>query len=294
MFSIVVPRNRRFPEGTRLALSSLTAMHRPGKLRSSIGFVAVFVACGVALLSSCAGGALPPAPFLVLAAIVAVGGWLSACSRSLTPSADAATGGTSGADAFVDPPRDAVVDHPPDAVDRPPTPACLTDSQFDLSSPYMPGAGAGWERCCLRGETRLCPSSMLVACNYGLGTIFNADGTCGRGFDGGGEVAVDAMPDTPPDATAEMRSFIEMCASQCFTGQSCFNETMQFQSGQPSPEGWGWCCLGGQHRLCPTAGLFLSQCNFSWAAWCGDGTCVPGQAASCPPVDASDANATAP
>jgi hypothetical protein len=269
-------------------------MTRPPKLRSRVVFVALIVACGVALLSSCAGGPLPPAPLFplfFLAGVIAVGGWLSACSRSLTTPTDAATGGTGWVDAFVEPPRDAVFDPPPDVADRPPTPACLLDDQFDLSLPYMPDAGTGWQRCCLRGQTRLCPSSTMVACNYGMGTIFNADGTCAWGFDGG---VVDVAPDAMPDATADMRSMDQMCASQCFTAPTCLDETMPNQSGQPAQAGWVSCCLAGQHRLCPSAGLPLGGCNFSWAAWCGDGTCVPGIGASCAPADASDANATAP
>ena len=43
------------------------------------------------------------------------------------------------------------------------------------------GAGPGWAQCCLRGETRLCPTAPTVACNYGQGTTFNPDGTCSLG-----------------------------------------------------------------------------------------------------------------
>lgn len=271
-------------------------------LRSPVVRVALLVACGTALLPSCAGGGLPPVSVFLLAGVVALGGWLSACSRTLNPpnpmtGPDAATGGTGGTDAAVEAPgTDA-------AVDVPSLPRCLTDADFDDSQPYAEGAGPGWTRCCLRGETRLCPTAPTVSCNYGLGTTFNPDGTCGWAF---GDAAVDAASDasTPADAAADAPSDATVadaspevtsmdgatsCSVSCYLPGSCFDSSLPF-SGE-IPAGWARCCLGGQARLCLSTGNLA--CNFGLATWCADGTCRAWMT-SCEPADASDANATAP
>jgi len=219
-------------------------------LRSPAVRVALLVACGTALLPSCAGGGLPPVSVFLLAGVVALGGWLSACSRALSPSdaatgPDAATGGTGGTDA-------ATVEGPPRA-------RCLTDADFDDSQPYAEGAGPGWTLCCLRGETRLCPSEPTVSCNYGQGTTFRPDGTCGWAF---GDAAVDAPADaTVADATPDVARVdaAQSCSGSCFLAGGCFDSSLP--NGNGIPAGWMRCCLQGQTRLCLDSSTVA--CNYA-------------------------------
>lgn len=99
------------------------------------------------------------------------------------PSSDAGTDAGVGVDADSDSGRDAVADSGSGAVDAPVFEGCLGDPLFDLSMPVS-SAAPGWPRCCLRGETRLCPPPIpILACNYGQAT-FCDDGTCVPGFGG--------------------------------------------------------------------------------------------------------------
>jgi hypothetical protein len=222
---------------------------------------------------------------LLVVGAVGLGGWLSACSRPLQTT-DAAV--------------DAATEQPPSLNE------CLTDVTFDKSQPPTVDAGSGWSPCCLRQQTRLCPPTPQVACNYGRGTTFNADGTCGPWSDASvtdvgtgmnldaadaADASIDQMPDVTNDGNHDVASDLPTLAV-------CLSDSGFDMSLPPDADagaGWSRCCLRKQTRLCPPTPPLVA-CNYGFlTTFNPDGTCgfnFPMDASS--PDGSADANVTAP